>query len=626
MNLVIHNTLSGSRLTVELTDEPAMIGRPEPDSAPPAVPLKSPMVSREQALLKKEDGAWVLEHLGYNETVLGDLTLTQGKTYRIEPGNEIRIAEYVLFLEEEAQVDETPKSGLRDRELVEFEHDIHEKLLDRMDLRRGDAAASLESAETRARIEEHLDALLGEAIGRASEGLLEHIVCTNMHRRLTWMITAAGGRGGSAERRESAYGEMVFEQMISDILGRMANEMNLNFEPRRMQEDVAALDRGFEKAFENHALEFSEGVRKYVVKAAVKNDLLDVIFGLGPLQDLMEMDSISEVMVVSRSQIFIEKFGVIEDSRRAFFSDEMLMAVLERIVAPIGRRIDVSSPLVDAHLPDGSRVNAVIPPLALKGPCLTIRKFSSVPLGVDGLVASGALSEQMVKFLRACVRSHKNMIVSGGTGSGKTTLLNCLSGFIGPKERIVTIEDTAELQLQQSHVVTLESRPANLEGKGAITIRDLVKNALRMRPDRIIVGECRGAEALDMLQAMNTGHDGSMTTGHANTPGDMMLRIETMVLMGTSMPTSAIRDQIAAAVDVVVQLNRFPDGTRCVTHISEVIGIDEDTGDVLVEDIFVYQLPGDGQFGGGEHIHTGYIPSFIEEMLVKGVVTLENFF
>ena len=418
----------------------------------------------------------------------------------------------------------------------------------------------------------------------------------------------------------------VCEQLISDVLVRIASEIGVKFEPKKMQEDSEAIVRGFDAAFANHALEFSEGLRNYLVTSAIKNDLMDVIFGLGPLQDLIEMESISEIMVISRSQIFIEKFGVIENSRRAFFSDELLKSIIDKIVAPIGRRIDVSSPLVDAHLPDGSRVNAVIPPLALKGPCLTIRKFSKVPLTVEDLVEFGALSEPIVKFLRACVESHKNIVVSGGTGSGKTTLLNCITRFISEGERVITIEDTAELQLQQGHVVALEARPSNLEGKGAVTIRDLVKNALRMRPDRVIVGECRGAETLDMLQAMNTGHDGSMTTGHANNPEDMMRRLETMVLTGMTMPVSAIREQIASAVDVVVQLNRFPDGARCVTHVSEVVGIDPDTGNLVVEDIFVYRPPGSGQFSGGDHIHTGYIPTFIEEMLIKGVVSLDTFF
>ncbi|NNL84790.1 MAG: CpaF family protein [Myxococcales bacterium] len=443
---------------------------------------------------------------------------------------------------------------------------------------------------------------------------------------MTWRITASGSARASGAQRTSDHQEAVYEDILSDFIDRMCASLGIDGDPKHMQENAELLDRGFEREFETRALELSDGLRSYLVTSCVKQDLLDVIFGLGPIQDLMEMENISEIMVVARDQVYIEKFGVIESAHRAFFSDELLLGTIERIVAPIGRRIDQSSPIVDAHLPDGSRVNAVIPPLALKGPALTIRKFSKSPLQVSDLVGFGALSESMAKFLRACVSSHKNIVVSGGTGSGKTTLLNGLSGFIGSRERIVTIEDTAELQLLQPHVVTLESRPPNMEGKGEVTIRDLVKNALRMRPDRIVVGECRGAEALDMLQAMNTGHDGSMTTGHANTPEDMMLRMETMVLMGTDMPVSAIRDQVVAAIDLVVQLNRFPDGHRCVTNISEVTGIDEERGTVIVEDIFAYQLPGDGHYAGGKHVHTGYIPTFIEAMLAEGTVDLDTFF
>jgi len=322
-------------------------------------------------------------------------------------------------------------------------------------------------------------------------------------------------------------------------------------------------------------------------------------------------------MVVSSDTIFVEKYGIVENSRRSFYSDNSLMSVLEKMLAPVSRKIDRSNPYVDARLPDGSRVNAIIPPLAIKGPCITIR-----PITIDDLVEFGALDDTMKSFLVSCVENHLNIVVSGGTGSGKTTMLNCLSASIGSSERIVTIEDTAELQLKQQHVVTLESKSANMEGKGEVSMRDLVKNALRMRPDRIVVGECRGAETLDMLQAMNTGHDGSMTTAHANTPVDMMKRLETMVLTGIEMPVAAIRTQIVAAVNIVVQLNRLANGSRKVTHISEVTVIDEDTGDIEVEDIFIYQETADG----GYHGYTGYIPHFLLPMVEKGAIDPQAFF
>jgi pilus assembly protein CpaF len=296
------------------------------------------------------------------------------------------------------------------------------------------------------------------------------------------------------------------------------------------------------------------------------------------------------------------------------------MGVIERLVAPLGRRIDESSPMVDARLKDGSRVNAIIPPLALKGPCITIRKFHADTLLADDLVGFGSLTAEMAHFLEVSVVARKNIIISGGTGSGKTTLLNVLSSFIPSTERIVTIEDAAELRLSQDHVVSLESRPPNIEGKGAITIRDLVRNSLRMRPDRIVVGECRGGETLDMLQAMNTGHDGSLTTLHANTPRDCLARLETMVLMsGMELPIKAIRDQMAGAVDLIVQQSRFPDGSRKITYITEVTGMEGDI--ITMQDIFLFEQRGYDERGKlvGTHKATGFVPTFYEELEHRGI-------
>ena len=313
-------------------------------------------------------------------------------------------------------------------------------------------------------------------------------------------------------------------------------------------------------------------------RIGLEKTVIDEMFGLGPLEDLLSDTEVSEIMVNRFNQIYVERGGKLTLSTVAFSSEQALMHVIERIVSKIGRRIDTSSPIVDARLTDGSRVNAVISPLALRGSCLTIRRFSKTPIQMSQLVTWGSLSEDMKLFLEHVVVAKKNLMISGGTGSGKTTLLNALSSFIPLDERIVTIEDAAELQLQQPHVVSLETRPPNIEGVGQVTIRDLVKNSLRMRPDRIIVGECRGSEALDMLQAMNTGHDGSMTTAHANAPEDMLRRLETMVMMaGMDLPLRAIREQIVAAVDVIVQQNRTHDGRRLVTEISWIKGLCRET-------------------------------------------------
>jgi pilus assembly protein CpaF len=348
--------------------------------------------------------------------------------------------------------------------------------------------------------------------------------------------------------------------------------------------------------------------------------VLDEALGLGPLEDLLAEDAVSEIMVNRFDQIYIERKGKITLSEKTFTSNKAVLAAIERIVAPIGRRIDESSPMVDARLKDGSRVNAIIPPLALKGPAITIRKFNKIPLTVEDLIRFGAMTRGMANFLKLCVELRRNIVVSGGTGSGKTTLLNMLSSFIPDDERIVTAEDSAELRLEQDHVVSLETRPPNLEGTGAVTIRDLVRNSLRMRPDRIVVGECRSGEALDMLQAMNTGHDGSMTTLHANAPRDALARLETLVLMaGMDLPVRAIRDQIASAVHMIVQQARLADGSRKVTCISEVTGLDSDQ--VQLQDVFYFKQDGytaDGKVRG-RHVPTGYIPRFYDDLRQRGL-------
>jgi pilus assembly protein CpaF len=357
-----------------------------------------------------------------------------------------------------------------------------------------------------------------------------------------------------------------------------------------------------------------------VDKEKLCEDVLNEAVGLGPIEELLAQDDISEVMVNRHDEIYIEKGGRLTKSDVVFSSDDAVMSAIERIVAPLGRRIDESSPMVDARLKDGSRVNAIIPPLALRGPCLTIRKFSKQKLFASDLIKFGAINQPMVDFLKMAVENHRNILVSGGTGSGKTTLLNILSNFIPDTERIVTVEDAAELQLAQPHLVSLESRPPNMEGKGAIPIRDLVKNCLRMRPDRIVVGECRGGEALDMLQAMNTGHDGSLTTAHANTPRDMLARLEVMVLMsGMDLPSKAIRDQIASAIHLVVQQTRFSDGSRRVINITEVTGMEGDM--VQLQDIFRFQQEGFDENGKvqGHYLATGNIPEFYEDMRARGV-------
>ncbi|OGQ02926.1 MAG: type II secretion system protein E [Deltaproteobacteria bacterium RIFCSPHIGHO2_02_FULL_38_15] len=356
-------------------------------------------------------------------------------------------------------------------------------------------------------------------------------------------------------------------------------------------------------------------------------EILDEALALGPLEILIADSSITEIMVNRKDQIFIEKNGKIQLAPMSFTSNAQLLGIIERIVAPLGRRIDEKTPYCDARLPDGSRVHAIIPPLALEGPVLTIRKFSKKPLIIADLIRYGSLTEDIADFLRAAIEARLNCVVSGGTGTGKTTLLNVLSSFIPERERIITVEDSAELRLTQPHVLRLEARPPNIEGTGAVTIRDLVRNTLRMRPDRIVVGECRDGAALDMLQAMNTGHDGSLTTVHANNPRDCLSRLETLVMMaGMDLPSRAIREQIASAVHLIVQQTRFSDGSRKITHITEITGMEKEV--ICSQDIIVFKQKGVDKDGKviGQYEHTGHVPKFIHELEKMGLRIPKGFF
>lgn len=398
------------------------------------------------------------------------------------------------------------------------------------------------------------------------------------------------------------------------------------------QQDLSLLDIKGEK--EEELLKIMESlieVKASHVSRTERSRLLKEIYsdvmGLGPLETLLNDNDVSEIMVNGPHRVYVERKGKLELSDVVFKDNTHVMNIINRIVSQVGRRVDESSPMVDARLIDGSRFNAVIPPLSLVGPSMTIRKFSKKPFTANDLIKFGSISPKMVSFLEACVKGRLNIIVAGGTGSGKTTLLNVLSSCIPNNERIVTIEDAAELQLMQDHVVTLESRPPNLEGKGQISIRDLVKNSLRMRPDRIIVGEVRSGETLDMLQAMNTGHDGSLTTAHANSPRELMSRLETMVLMsGMDLPVRAIREQIQSGLDVVVHQSRLKDGSRKVVNITEIVGMEGDT--ITLQDIFTYKVEGVDSLGRmkGSFTATGIRPNFVEKLASSGILVRDDWF
>lgn len=402
---------------------------------------------------------------------------------------------------------------------------------------------------------------------------------------------------------------LKFKRYLIENVGR-----SMEGEPLQFGDRTESMKQRLSEVYAQLKVNLPEDIRKQIF-----HDILDELTGFGPIQPLLEDPDISEVMVNGPKKVFIEKGGKLTKSPITFDDDDHVLRIIDRIILPLGRRVDADSPTVDARLPDGSRVNAVIRPVSIDGPSITIRKFKRDKLSIEQLIQYGSLTHNMGEFIKACVLAHLNIVISGGTGSGKTTLLNVLSGFIPEAERIITIEDAAELQLQQDHVLRMETKTANVDGTGAVTIRDLVKNALRQRPDRIVVGECRGGEALDMLQAMNTGHDGSLTTLHANTPRDALSRLETMVLMaGMDLPLKVVRQQISSAVDLIIQQSRLKDGSRKVTAITEVVGMEGET--VVLTDIFKFEQTGvskDGQIMG-ELKATGIRPIFSPRLEAAG--------
>ena len=422
------------------------------------------------------------------------------------------------------------------------------------------------------------------------------------------ILAEAKNIGASDHITADAY--MIRERVQRRLLAEADGEVDLSHIPQ-MHQMIEAL---FNRVLAEENLLYTRAVRTRLLDWVIAD-----ILGFGPLEPLLNEPTITEVMVNGYDNVYIERFGKVEKTRITFENEDHLMRIVDRIVAPLGRRVDESSPMVDARLPNGYRVNVIIPPLSLIGPMMTIRKFAQTPFTSQDLVANGTMTTALVNFLKACVEARVNIVISGGTGSGKTTLLNVVSAFIPTTERIITIEDIAELQLKQEHVGRLEKRPSNVEGKGEVTIRQLVINSLRMRPDRIIVGEARGGEALDMLQAMNTGHDGSMTTIHSNSPRDTLRRIETMVLMaGLELPLRAIREQVSSAIELIIHMERLRDGTRKVVHVAEVQGMEGDT--IIMQDLFMFEQTGiqNGRVMGALK-STGLRPKFAEKFAINNI-------
>jgi Flp pilus assembly CpaF family ATPase len=620
---VWYNKIHESRRSLLETEEEVLhIGRDPANS----LVLKSPLVAKRQAIIRRSDGKLILENVGLNSCMVGERELMGGEWTQFPAGETVRIWPYTLTfeMEEAAPISRTEMEAHLRSVMADLELRVHSKLLERFDVYELDASR-MGDDESILMLERNIEDVCREmrVFGEENDALLEEVIGLVLRDLVVNQLILDSDRDERGAIAGLTYNEFDVpatlvperETELGSLLMFARERMELEKQPD-LSSQINTVEEKFNRTFPLLRPHLHQELKRYIVLRTLKKDLKDTVFGYGPLQDLLRAPTITEIMVVKSDQIYVERAGVIELSGRRFISDKVTESIIERIVAQVGRRIDKSQPLVDARLPDGSRVNAIIPPLAVGGPCLTIRKFPVHRFSMDDLIEMGSITSAAAMFLRACVINRRNILVSGGTGTGKTTLLNVLSSFIPHRDRIITIEDTTELQLHQDHVVTLETKPANVEGTGEYTIRDLVKNALRMRPDRVIVGECRGGEALDMLQAMNTGHDGSMTTIHANSTTDVLKRLEVLVLMAVDLPVASIQRQIASAIDLVVQITRLPGGKRGVTQISEVSGYDEVRKELIVTDIF--------NFRDGLTLRpTGYLPTFIEELMDKELLKLE---
>ena len=587
--------------------------------------LSSPLVAKQQAVVKRVGGVLTLENLGINSCLVGENEVLGGQSHPIQAGDTVRIWPFTITFEsgEAAAITRHDLEAHLRGLMSDLELRVHRKLLDRFDLYELETNR-LGDHESIVKLERHIEDVCRELslFSEQNDPLLEEILALTLKDFVVNQLILSS----DDERfKVASFFTNEFDIPSTQVPEREAELANLvRFTHEKLQLDdqpdltskIRRVDEKYADVFPLVRPHLHKELRRYLILRTLKKDLKDTVFGFGPLQDLLRAPTVTEIMVVRSDQIYVERDGVIELSGRRFLSDKVTESIIERIVAQVGRRIDKSQPLVDARLPDGSRVNAIIPPLAVKGPCLTIRKFPTYRYSMDDLIEMNCLTAAAAMFLRACVIDRKNVLVSGGTGAGKTTLLNVLSAFIPTRERIVTIEDTQELQLRQDHVVTLESKPANVEGTGEYTIRDLVKNALRMRPDRVIVGECRSGEALDMLQAMNTGHDGSMTTVHANGAEEVIKRLEVLVLMAVDLPVQSIHRQIASAIDVIVQVSRLPNGRRGITQIAEVAGYDPQAEKIVLHDIF-------NRRSGSGLTPTGFLPTFVNSLMEKRLLELE---
>ncbi len=613
MSVLIHiRDLQDQRIGEFRLDQSLTLGK----STDCDIVLESPYISAEHARFETEGPQVYVHSKGLNGVMVNDQDVARGQRMELHSEDIISLPGFVLHitgLRPTKQASDFEK----ERDLSELKRIIHFDLLEKANL----TGVVMESkdAEMASEIEVKLTELL-ERVHSIDDELLEHIVLRSTREEA--VNTVVRGRLKDSSRGsldwENSADRIAFDQLVSTCLADIG--IDESYDNLR----IADVRDKFNEVFARNSQALSPGQKQYIAKGSIRADILSLVYGLGPLEDLMKLPDITEIMVVGKDKIFIEKGGGLEETGRAFPSEDDLNVAVNRMVRPIGRALNRADPIVDARLEDGSRVHIVIPPVAIHGTSVTIRRFREEPFTLADLIGFGSMTPQAGRFLAACIVARKNMVISGGTGSGKTTLLNVLGSQIPFDQRLVVIEDSAELQLPQPNQVNLETRKANLEGKGEIPIKALVRASLRMRPDRIVVGECRSGEALDMLQAMNTGHDGSLTTGHANSPREMIQRLQVMVMeAGEDMPITAIRQQIAAAVDIIVQIQRQRDRSRKITHISEIVGYDVTEGEIVMEDIFkLVSLPE----GGSELRFTGYLPSFADSLLDSSDLSLEELF
>ena len=631
MRLVLHKTNDSKPRHFDLTEERMVIG----SGSECKLRIENAAVEQQSAALVKKNGTWFLEPLtASGKWFVDERPVARGEQASLGKDSRFRLGPFEFHLADEVAPAPSQNNESLDDQMSELLKRIHTRLLEIIDLKAADevrrshkyqaelenivaglaetfgeagggTATVFNTSEFQTRVAGH--GVRQRLLGRIAENLAKNNKWSSNHRQGWERIVTAH------PRLEEAF-EFHVDQAHMRLIGDGSGSA---------EEYVENIVKGFWDYWRTASRDVPSELRRYLFLRELKKQIKDIVMGLGPLEEILRMPGISEIMVVDSQKIYIERSGRIENTGRRFISDEMTEEIIKKIVAPIGRSIDRSQPLVDARLSNGSRVNAIIAPLAVSGPCLTIRLFPARRPTIDDLIGLGTLTPQAARFLEAAVVARKNILVSGGTGSGKTTLLNCLSGFIPAAERIVTIEDTAELRLDHEHVVRTETRVANREGKGEYSIRDLVKNSLRMRPDRIVIGECRGPEAIEMLQAMNTGHDGSLTTLHANTPRDVQLRLEVMVRSAQDLPIDAIHRQIASALHLVVQLERGRDGRRRVTHITEIKGLDERLGGVRMVDLFRLM---EHQGTDRDLQPTGHLPSFIVDLMTAGNLDLNAFY